>query len=214
MPTPIPFTNNYQDLSTDRGFQFRFHCQRCGNGYQSSFQTNISGIAGDALRVAGNVFGGVLGRAAYSSYDVQRMIGGPAHDGALQNAVAEISPLFKQCGRCGSWVCEPVCWNETRNQCVRCSPKIDQEIAAIESAATIEQLRDKARTIDMTGGVQLQSAAASVACPACGKDVPAGKKFCEDCGANVQTKPHCPFCKTLGEPNQKFCGDCGAHMRP
>ena len=28
----IQFTENYQDLSTDTGFQFDFKCDRCGNG--------------------------------------------------------------------------------------------------------------------------------------------------------------------------------------
>jgi len=26
----IQFVQNYQDLSTDRGFQFKFHCDKCG----------------------------------------------------------------------------------------------------------------------------------------------------------------------------------------
>jgi hypothetical protein len=28
----IQFTRNYQDLSTDQGYQFEFSCDRCGNG--------------------------------------------------------------------------------------------------------------------------------------------------------------------------------------
>jgi len=32
----IEFTDNYQDLSTDKGFQFKFCCERCGNGYMST----------------------------------------------------------------------------------------------------------------------------------------------------------------------------------
>ena len=34
----IEFTDNYDDQSTDRGFQWEFHCQRCGNGYRSQFR--------------------------------------------------------------------------------------------------------------------------------------------------------------------------------
>ena len=26
----IEFTDNFEDLSTDQGFQFKFHCERCG----------------------------------------------------------------------------------------------------------------------------------------------------------------------------------------
>lgn len=213
MAEHIPFTDNYQDLSTDRGFQFRFYCERCGNGYMSSFQQNVTGLAGDALRAAGSFLGGVFGRAADSMYDVQRAVGGPAHDGALRKAVEEIRPLFHQCGRCGQWVCGQVCWNESRNQCAQCSPKIDQEIAAIESEGTIAQLRDKAYSgQDMTGGVQLRSAAAPATCPTCSATVPPGQKFCGECGANVLAKPVCPSCGAESKPGQKFCGECGGKL--
>ena len=41
----IQFVQNYQDLSTDRGFQFKFHCDKCGNGYMTRFQTSTFGVA-------------------------------------------------------------------------------------------------------------------------------------------------------------------------
>src|SRR5688500_15741123 len=127
MSTHIPFTDNYEDLSTDRGFQFRFNCERCGDGYMSSFEHNVSGLAGDALRAAGGFLGGIFGRAADSSYEIQQAIGGPAHDAALRKAVEEIRPLFHQCPRCGQWVCQNVCWNESSRQCTNCAPKMEHE---------------------------------------------------------------------------------------
>jgi hypothetical protein len=223
MSQPIPFTDNYDDLSTDRGFQFRFRCERCGNGYQSSFAPNVTGMAGDALRAASGLFGGVFGRAADSAYNIQRMIGGPAHDNALRNAVEEISPEFTQCQRCGQWVCRPVCWNGERNQCVNCSPKMDQEIAAIESSGTITQLNRKIYdgSVDLTAGVNLESAASGVtsvaslvSCPDCGASVAAGAKFCGDCGGKIQRKLVCPQCGIEAAPGAKFCGDCGTKMVP
>jgi hypothetical protein len=27
----IEFTDNFEDLSTDQGFQFKFRCERCGD---------------------------------------------------------------------------------------------------------------------------------------------------------------------------------------
>jgi len=132
------------------------------------------------------LFGGVLSRAADSPYNVQRMVGGPAHDAALRNAVAEISPLFQQCPRCGDWVCKNVCWNETRNQCVNCSPKMEHQITAIESEGTIYQLRDKTfGQTDLTGSIALKSSAASMECPSCGAEVERGQKFCGECGSKV-----------------------------
>src|SRR5947209_8089568 len=33
----IQFVKNYEDLSTDKGFQFKFYCDKCGNGFMSRF---------------------------------------------------------------------------------------------------------------------------------------------------------------------------------
>lgn len=221
MSRPIPFTDNYTDLSTDRGFQFRFCCERCGNGYQSSFVPNVTGMAGDALRAASGLFGGFLGRAADSATQLQRMIGGPAHDNAMRAAVEEVSPEFTQCQRCGQWVCRPICWNGQRNQCVSCSPKMEHEIAAIESQGTISQLQRQAYDgdTDLTGGVRLNSAASGVQsvaalidCPDCSAKVSAGAKFCGDCGRKMQIKLFCPSCGVEAAPSAKFCGDCGTKL--
>ena len=48
----IPFTGNYDDLSTDRGYQFKFYCEKCHNGYMSSFQTSKMGMLGSAALLA------------------------------------------------------------------------------------------------------------------------------------------------------------------
>lgn len=213
MATPIQFTDNYNDLSTDRGFQFRFNCERCGNGYMSSFQPNAIGLAGDAMRAAGGLLGGFLGRAAESAYDVQRMVGGPQHDAALRHAVEEIRPLFNQCQRCGQWVCEQVCWNTTRNQCVHCSPKMDQEVAAIESEGTIYQLRQQSYSgQDMKGGTEMKPSVSQRQCPRCHAEVPVSQKFCGECGANTLEKPTCATCGHENEAGTKFCGECGTKL--
>ena len=75
----IQFTENYEDLSTDQGFQFKFFCDRCRNGYMSSFQTSALGAAGSLLRAAGSMFGGVFGSAANSTYDIQRAVARVEH---------------------------------------------------------------------------------------------------------------------------------------
>lgn len=94
MPT-IPFTDNYTDLSSNRGFQFKFHCKKCGNGYMSTFQANTFGTAAAAAQAMSGLLGGIFGRAAQSADSLQRMVAGPQHDAALKNAVREISPIFK-----------------------------------------------------------------------------------------------------------------------
>ena len=80
----IKFTANYDDLSTDRGYQFKFHCDKCGNGYMSRFQPSLTGTAGGLLRAAGDLFGGVFSNAGNSAYEIQRATGGKAHDTALE----------------------------------------------------------------------------------------------------------------------------------
>src|SRR5947209_1830517 len=84
----IEFTGNYDDLSTDRAYQFKFYCEKCGNGYLSTFQSSKLGLAASAASVAGNLFGGLFGRVSDTAYEIQRAVGGPAHDAALKEAVA------------------------------------------------------------------------------------------------------------------------------
>ena len=83
----IAFVQNYEDLSTDRGFQFKFHCDKCGNGHMSRFEASVVGTAGSLLRAAGGIFGGFLSNAGNSAYEVQQAVGGKAHDDALESAV-------------------------------------------------------------------------------------------------------------------------------
>jgi hypothetical protein len=137
---PIPFTDNYQDLSTERGFQFKFLCERCGNGHMSSFQANALGQAGGLLDAAGSIVGGIFGRLSSGARSVQDMVGGPQHDAALRKAVEEMRPLFVQCRRCGSWTCREVCFNGTANMCKQCAPIAEEEETAIRSSHVQQQV--------------------------------------------------------------------------
>jgi hypothetical protein len=206
----VEFTDNYQDLSTDSGFQFKFMCQSCGNGYMSSWQPNATGIAGDLLRGAGSIFGGILGRAASGSYEVQRAVGGPAHDNALKAAVDEIRPLFVQCKRCGHWVCQEICWNKDRALCKSCAPILQRELAAKQAEITVEQAEQKLRQQDLTEGINV-TAEATVVCPSCGVETAPGK-FCSSCGKALRPKDECPKCGTKTAAGAKFCPECGQKL--
>ena len=46
----VPFTDNCTDLSSNRGFQFKFMCMKCGNGYMSCVRPNAFGTAAAAAR--------------------------------------------------------------------------------------------------------------------------------------------------------------------
>src|SRR5438132_2560328 len=90
----IQFTRNHTDHSTDKGYQFEFFCDRCGNGFMSEFQASAVGLAASALRAAGGFFGGILGSASSNAYEIERVIQGPAHDSAFRSAVEQAKPNF------------------------------------------------------------------------------------------------------------------------
>jgi hypothetical protein len=203
----IPFTGNYQDLSSNRGFQFKFFCEKCGNGYMSSFKANKLGTAAAAANVAASLLGGIFGRAAHTADSLQQMAAGPQHDSALKEAVDEIRPLFKQCTRCGQWVCEPVCWNKKAGLCETCAPDLDEEIAAAQAQTAKEQAMEKAKSADFLGQRDLAQVVA-VNCPKCGAKTQGGK-FCPECGNPMTTKKKCANCGTEAEGSPKFCPECG-----
>lgn len=205
----VEFTGNYEDLSTDRGYQFKFYCEKCGNGYMSSFQSSKLGMAASAAQVAGSLFGGLFGKAADTAYEIQRAVGGPAHDAALREAVTEIKPMFKQCTRCGQWVCGPVCFNNKAQLCESCAPDMDEEIAAAQAEAAREQALEGARSVNWMKGRDLGNVTGA-ACGACGAKV--GKaKFCPDCGTPTgPAKKQCMDCGGEVEGSPKFCPECGS----
>jgi NADH pyrophosphatase NudC (nudix superfamily) len=228
----IQFVSNYDDLSTDRGYQFKFHCDKCGNGFMSRFQPSVTGTAGSLLRAAGSLFGGWASSAGDSAYEVQRAVGGKAHDQALQKAVEEGKEHFHQCSRCGRWVCPEVCWNASAGQCEECAPDYQEEMASshakAKAEATRQQLYEKAQKTDYASQIdmsaesvakaparaQAQSTtpAAAANCSSCGASV--GKaKFCPECGTPTRPEPlTCAGCGHQPENPTKFCPECGAKM--
>jgi len=227
----IQFVSNYQDLSTDKGFQFKFNCDKCGNGYMSSFQTSTIGMAGSLLRAAGDLFGGWASSAGNSAYEVQRAVGGSAHDSALKTAVEEGKQHFHQCSRCGKWVCPEVCWNDQANQCEGCAQRYEEEMAAAHAQAKADamrqQLYQKAQETDYVSGIDMSAGAVSASpqfvkpseeaklpnlC-ACGFDA-GSAKFCPECGTPTKVaKPKCAGCGHETEVTTKFCPECGTNMR-
>ena len=206
MPT-VEFTGNYEDLSTDRGYQFKFYCEKCGNGYMSTFKSSKMGMAASAAQVAGNLFGGLFGKAADTAYEIQRAVGGPAHDAALREAVAEIRPMFKQCTRCGRYVCEPICFNKRSQLCEGCAPDMDEEIASAQAEAAKQQAFAKAQEVDWMKGRDLGEVK-GVACTACGAKVGTAR-FCPECGTPTSAKRRCGDCGHEVEGSPKFCPECG-----
>ena len=208
----IAFVANYEDLSTDKGYQFKFLCDKCGNGFLSSYETNKLNAAAGLLEAAGSLFGGFLGKAGETAFEVQRAIGGPAHDKALQKAVEEGKGHFHQCKRCAQWVCPDVCWNGEVGLCHNCAPDAAVEMAAQQALATSEQIYTKTRENDYTAKMDFEKvhSVATNACPKCSADLPVGAKFCGECGTAQAAAPK-PFCAGCGTElhGAKFCPECG-----
>jgi hypothetical protein len=206
----IQFTNNYSDLSSSRGYQFKFFCEKCRNGYMSTFKANTLGTAASAAGAVSSLLGGIFGRAAQSAQQLQSMVAGPQHDAALRSAVQEISPTFKQCTRCGQWVCGPICWNAKAGLCETCAPDLDEEIAAAQAQTAREQVIEKAKGVDFVGARNLASVTV-VNCSKCGAKT-GGGKFCPECGTPTSLKKTCAGCGSSVEGSPKFCPDCGKAM--
>jgi membrane protease subunit (stomatin/prohibitin family) len=223
----IQFTRNYDDLSTDRGYQFKFYCDKCGNGYMTQFETSVLGMAQSLLNVAGNIFTNIGYRAGNAASEVQRAIGGKAHDAALAQAVEEARPSFRQCTKCGRWVCKEVCWNDPANLCEECAPDFAEHLAAnqaqAKAAAAQQQLMERAAEQSYAGNVEMgadailaaRTAATNVQspkrlCGKCGTELGAAK-FCPDCGtaAPVASPRFCSKCGTPAAGKAKFCPECG-----
>lgn len=49
-------------------------------------------------------------------------------------------------------------------------------------------------------------------CSKCNSIIPAGSKFCLECGERVNLELKCPNCKEKLLPNAKFCMNCGTKI--
>jgi len=125
----------------------------------TSFQASVIGTAGSVLRAAGSIFGGVVSSAGNGAYEMQRAVGGPAHDSAFKAAVEECRGHFCQCRNCGQWVCPEVCWNGQAGQCKGCAPDFDTQFAAAHAHAKVDaargQLNAAAQKVDYVQGADM-----------------------------------------------------------
>ena len=207
----ISFVSNFDDLSTDKGYQFRFKCDKCGNGYMTQYKASTLGMAQSILNVAGSLFGSY--GAGNAAYEVQRAVGGKAHDAAMAEAVEEARPSFRQCTKCGRWVCHQVCWNHNTNQCEDCSPDFHEHLAANQAMAKVDaarnQLWEKAQKQDYVGGVDMSADAYSSA-PTASTNVQPARATCGGCGAETGSAKFCPECgQPVAKAGPRACGKCG-----
>jgi len=209
------FTRNYSDLSTDRGFQFEFYCDRCGSGFRTRFQPFALGTISNVLDAASSLFGGIFGQAANLGERARSATWEKGHDEAFTKAMEELKPDFVQCPRCSSWVCRKSCWNVKKGLCKNCAPDVGVEMAAAQANRTVEEIwahsqvaeedREMLKEKNWREGVR-------ATCPACNAPLPAKVKFCPKCGAKIAIENHCVKCGARLSPDAKFCAECGTKV--
>lgn len=214
------FTRNYEDNSTEAGFQFTFYCDICQDGYKTSFiesetakkNSKLRGI-GQGVWAASSLFGGALnnlGWAIERGTDIlsERFNGmspewQKEHERAFEYAMNEARQHFHRCEGCHKWVCDSD-FNEDEGLCVECAPRHNVAVTKAKARAMQKNLDDASyEQVVWSGKLETQT----TVCPNCGK--PANKgKFCNNCGANLQEKK----CSNCGAPladGVRFCGECG-----
>lgn len=209
----IQFTRNYNDLSTNQGFQFEFFCDRCGTGHRTLFKPTVIGTVNSALDAASGLFGGFFGKAAHLGQQARSATWEKAHDEAFTAAMEELRPDFVQCPRCSSWVCRNSCWNEGRGLCKHCSPDLAVEMAAAQSSRTVEEIWAHSKMAEDDREMLKEEswrAGVRATCPQCHVPLAANTRFCGECGARIQSQAHCTQCGAKLVAGVKFCGDCGA----
>jgi membrane protease subunit (stomatin/prohibitin family) len=201
----IQFSDNYNDISTDAGFQFEFHCEHCHETWRSPFDRYAAGTAESLLSAAEGVFGGIFGTARNAVGHVRNAGWSKARDKALREAVEQAREHFHRCPRCANHHCDN-CWNEDEGTCISCVPRLDPELAAISREAKIAKAREVAYEKATVSEEDLQQRV--VSCPQCGSAVARGK-FCPECGGALALAKTCNGCAAEVPASAKFCPECG-----
>jgi membrane protease subunit (stomatin/prohibitin family) len=216
MGQPQRFTRNYNDLSTDRGFQFEFYCDRCGTGFRTRFRGYAAGTVSEVLNAAGGLFGGILGSAANVGDRMKSAAWERAWDNAFEEAMQELMPAFRQCPRCSSWVCAESCWSNDRGLCKNCAPDLGVEMSAAQASRSVEEVWAHARMADedrkLAEGNWGDRIRAS--CPKCNTPLERNAKFCPNCGEKLKGGGFCAECGAKLADGAKFCAECGKAVAP
>ena len=216
-----PFTDNFEDNSTDAGFQFTFYCDLCQEGYKTKFIESKTYKKGRLLRNIGGIIGTVgqiagqynLGYGAERGSDIlgERFQGMTPewhleHEAAFALAQNEAKGHFHRCPKCRQWLCEND-WNEQEGLCVECAPRMNVAVASARAKKMVEDIEEKAQGTQVFHG-EIESK--QTLCPQCGK--PSGEgKFCNNCGASLAMLK-CEHCGAKSPFGTRFCGECGNRL--
>jgi len=217
------FTRNYEDNSTDAGFQFTFYCDNCQDGFKSSFIESETYRRGKGLRglaagasIIGNLLGGRLSNLGYAAEHGGNILSErfegmspewqKEHETAFARAQNEARQHFHRCHSCNHYVCD-ACYNEDEGLCVECAPRQEVYVAKARADAMRRNIEEAGEAATVWQG-KIESK--TTICPICGK--PAGNgKFCNNCGASLSLAV-CTRCGAKNAQGVRFCNNCGNPM--
>ncbi len=217
------FARNYEDNSTEAGFQYTFYCDLCQDGFKSSFIESETCKKGRGLRglaqgigAIGSLLGGRLGDIGYSLERGSSVLSErftdmspewqKEHEKAFERAKNEAQHHFHRCHGCHNWVCD-ACYNEDEMLCTDCAPRQEVAVSKGRAEAMRRNIEEAAESAVVWHG-KLESK--TVVCPACGKPAGAGK-FCNNCGGSLELKT-CPQCGKTNAQGIRFCNHCGGSL--
>ena len=206
------FVKNHQDMSDDNGFQFKFYCDICGDGYLSRYRQAPFSKARTALGVAEGI-GSMLGRggiwggrqAADALHDAKWR---EAKEKAFDEALREARAHFTKCPSCTKYV-DANCWNEQALMCVECAPRQAVVVQKAKAQAFVQKAQEAMAVKDFSAEIAVAEEA-TVVCPNCKKPTTVGK-ICEACGAPLD-KRLCSNCGAKNSISARFCNTCGAKL--
>jgi len=184
----IEFVANYSDLSTEKGFQFEFNCDRCSTGFRTRVRPWTAGSVSSVLDAAGSLLGGVFTTAPDVGERGRASGWQKAHDEAFLESVQETRAQFMQCPSCSQWVCRRSCWSSRRGLCKDCSPDLAVETSATQASRSGEEAWAPAEMAEegtkLADGDRRETIVAS--CPNCGAPQSTHAKFCPECGTKLK----------------------------
>jgi hypothetical protein len=216
---------NVDDLSADKGFQWKFHCDICGSGYDTTFIPSKSqasvrrlgflssglsaiGSATSSFTTGSGLYGAGQAASAAGQFKGMSAQWHVEHDKAFQQAVNEAQGHFKKCPKCKSYVCADD-WNDEAGLCTTDAPSLAAETQATKAQVRVAQMQEHVKSQTLYDG---DTSDRATLCPTCGKPSGSGK-FCQNCGATLGYK-ECAKCHHQNPPTVSFCGECGTKLQP